>query len=342
MKKNRLTLIAAALLITALLTGCGGTATAPMTKAEAAPMNGASYMDSGMAYTSYAAADEYAPMEMEADTAYKGMAGGASYGESSGDPGEERADTYDKIIYSGSANVETIRFDETVEQVYGMIERFGGFLESSYVTGRNYYSTYYNNTGYRNAEFVIRVPRENFSALRGSLDSLGSVTYSSVEAQNITSAYRDTESRLKAYRVEEERLLDMLQKAEYVEDMLSIEDRLSSVRYNIESLTTTLTNWDSKVNYSTMRLSIQEVKELTEEKPIARTFGEDLREGLSDSLDWLGTTGKNVVIFLVSAVPLLLIPAVIVVVIVLIVRSRRRKKRKNTALQGSKDVKDDN
>ena len=134
----------------------------------------------------------------------------------------------------------------------------------------------------------------------------------------------------------------MLNKAEYVEDMLNIEDRLSSVRYQIESLTTSLTNWDSMVNYSTMCISVQEVKELTAEKPIARTFGEDLRDGIQSSLDWLGQVGKDIVIFIVSALPILLSLAVLAAVIVWIIFVQRRKKRKKTALHQTNDVKVDN
>ena len=134
----------------------------------------------------------------------------------------------------------------------------------------------------------------------------------------------------------------MLNKAEYVEDMLNIEDRLSNVRYQIESLVTALTNWDSKVNYSTLSLDVQEVKELTIEKPIARTFGEDLRDGIQTSFEWLGQAGKDVLLFVASALPLLVIPAVLIVIIALVIRHNRRKKRKNPALQQTNDVKVDN
>ena len=342
MKRRAFCLIFAAVLLMALFAGCGSsTADNAFASAAGKSASSASMAASAPMSEAYYYADEE-PVEYYGYTASggAGMVRSDAYSEETAD--STRAETYDKIIYSGSANVETVRFDETVDQVYELISRYGGFLESSYVTGRDYSSQYYNRYSYRNAEFVIRGPRENFSAIRSELDSLGSLTYSSVEAQNITSAYRDTESRLSTYRVEEERLLDMLKKAEYVEDMLNIEDRLASVRYQIESLTTTLTNWDSKINYSTLRLSVQEVKELTEEKPIAHTFGDDLWAGIRDSLEWLGEAGKNIVIFIASAIPLLIIPAVLVVVIILIIRSRKRKKRKNAALAEKNDVKDDN
>ena len=339
MKHRWLRITVAAILLLTLLAGCGGRSVPVDNRssksAVSAPMAAESYMyDGASGGTMFYANGGYDVYDYEAAEQYDGS-GGA--GEQSA-----RADAYDKIIYSGSANVETIHFEETVEKVYQMIDFYNGFLESAYVTGKDYSSQYYNRNSYRNAQFVIRVPRENFSALRGGLDALGSVTYSSVEAQNITSAYRDTESRLNAYRVEESRLLEMLNKAEYVEDMLSIEDRLSNVRYQIESLTTTLTNWDSKVNYSTMHLTVQEVKELTAEKPIARTFGEDIRDGIQASLDWLVQAGKDIVLFIVSALPLLVIPVVLAVIVVLVVRSKRRKKRKNAALQQTNDVKVDN
>ena len=344
MKNRWIKSVLAAILLLTLLTGCGSISTGLKNNKAAAPASVISYSDSSAkgaaplseAYYAEESA-EYWPSEPAAP--YE-QSGGGIVGTPAGE--SSRADTYDKIIYSGSANVETIRFDETVDRVYEMIERYQGFLESAYVTGRDYNSQYYDRYSYRNAQFVIRVPRENFAALRSDLEVLGSVTYSSVEAQNITSAYRDTESRLNAYRVEESRLLEMLNKAEYVEDMLNIEDRLSNVRYQIESLTTTLTNWDSKVNYSTMHLTVQEVKELTVEKPIARTFGEDLRDGIQTSLEWLAQAGKDIVIFIASALPLLVIPVILILIIVLIIRSQKRKKRKNTALQQSNDVKVDN
>lgn len=339
MKNRWFSVILAMLFLTALFTGCGGSESPNMGSkgGMAAPLEGAA--DSFFYNGAEEAAEYYEePTYMAAKSS--GFARNESYDAAEGE--SARADAYDKIIYSGSANVETIHFEDTVKQVYELIRQYNGFLESSYETGRDYSSQYYNRYSYRTAEFVIRVPRESFSAMRSELDDLGSVTYSSVEAQNITSAYRDTESRLKTYRVEEERLLEMLKKAEYVEDMLNIEDRLSSVRYQIESLTTTLNNWDSKINYSTLRLTVQEVKELTEEKPIARTFGDDLLAGVRDSLEWLGEAGKNIVIFIASAIPLLIIPAVLVILILLIVRAHRRKKKKNAALQESNDVKDDN
>jgi hypothetical protein len=232
----------------------------------------------------------------------------------------------DKIIYSGSAEVESLEFDASVDHVYKMIARYDGFLESSYVSGSDYRTEYYGWDSYRTAQFVIRIPKEHFKEMTDGLSELGNVTSTSTQAQNITSQYTDTESQLKAYRTEEERLLKILEKAETVADMITIEDRLSQVRYNIENLTTQLNGWDSRINYSTLELYIKEVSELSEEPVIKKTFWQEIVGGVKGSVQRLIRFCKDCVIFILSAVPVLVIPAAIVIVVLLIIRSRRRKK----------------
>ncbi len=335
--KKAAALLLALLALTALLAGCGGgrkheTASAPAYESGSAMKNGMSLApsmaDAAPGGGAYYYDEDYAYPEEDYEAVMSGASGS--------DAGAARADTFDKIIYSGSASVETIRFEETIEKVYTLIDEYGGFVESSYVTGKDYSTTYYNRPGYRSASFTIRVPRDSFQSFTGALEELGNLTRSSVQAQNITSSYFDTQSRLNTYRTEEERLLDMLSKADTVEDMLNIEDRLASVRYSIESLTTTLTNWDSKINYSTLELNISEVKELTQETPIARTFGQDIAERFRSSCQWLLQAVKNGILFFISAVPVLIIPVIIVVVVLLIIRAKRQNKRRKNDVESAR------
>ncbi len=330
-------LILVIFVLTVLLAGCGGgmkhesTVAAPAFESGGAMKNGMaaapSLADAAPGGAYYYDGD-YAYPEEEYEAVMSGNSG-------SGDA-SARAESFDKIIYSGSASVETIRFEETIDKVYALIDEYGGFVESSYVTGKDYNTTYYNRPSYRNASFTIRVPRDSFQSFTGALETLGNLTRSSVQAQNITSSYFDTQSRLNTYRTEEERLLDMLSKADTVEDMLNIEDRLASVRYSIESLTTTLTNWDSKINYSTLELNISEVKELTQETPITRTFGQDIAERFRSSCQWLLQAMKSGVLLFTSAIPVLILPVVIVVVILLIIRAKRRNKRRKNDVESAR------
>jgi hypothetical protein len=230
----------------------------------------------------------------------------------------------EKIIYSVNASIETIRFDETIENVYRLMESHGAFIEHSNVSGVNYAASVYGWHPYRYASFTLRVPRERLNAMSASLESLGHVVNFGSSAMNITSQFFDTQSRLSALTVEEERLLDMLRRADEVPDLIAIEERLSNVRYQIESLTTTLNNWQRQVDYSTMTLHINEVEEYTEVTPTHRTYWERIGDGLMASVRGVGRFFTDLFAWLIINLPVLLTLAAIVVAIIFVLRKKLR------------------
>ena len=278
------------------------------------------------------AAYDSAPMEpaamaeeaFEAEMGYgdvntsQGYSVGTTDGSSS-DTGTNRSFDSEKIIYSCYAEIETLTFEESCREITKLIARYGGFLEQSTVSGHNY-----NYEGRRNAEYVIRIPRESFEEVTGSLSNIGNVPYCSVSAENITSQYRDTESRLATYQVEEERLLSMLEKAETVADMLEIESRLSEVRYNIESLTTTILGWDSLVNYSTLTIYLQEVIEYTAEPEL--TYWQRIGKGFMRTLRDVGEFFKDLFRVFIVSLPVLVLLAVGAVIVIAAVRGFKKRR----------------
>ncbi len=246
----------------------------------------------------------------------------------------DAADNGDKIIYSAWAELETLAFEDSVRAVYAMIEANNGFIESSDVSGTDYSSQFYGYKNYRRANFTIRVPKENFSAMMNSLGEIGNVTYSSTQAENITSQFVDTESRLNMYKAEEDRLLTMLESAANVEEMILIESRLSEVRYNIESLTSQLNNWQKQVDYSTVTLSLYEVEELTREVPVQRTYWQQVGDSLQNVLEDLGQFFKDFLRILIAGLPVILLVGVIAtVVLVILFKGRKRRKARKAKKQ---------
>lgn len=240
------------------------------------------------------------------------------------------APTSDKIIYSAYAQIETLDFDASVKAVDSLVKRLNGFLESSSVTGSNYHS----GRDYRSASYTIRIPAGSFNEVTQALSDLGNVTYCNTNAENITSQYRDTKGRLDAYQIEYDRLLDMLSRAETVEEMLSIESRLSEVRYHIESLTTTLGGWDSLVNYSTLMIELTEVKDLTTAQGTQLTYWQEVGEALKGTLRGLGRFFQNALLFLIASAPVLAILAVIAVAVIVIIKKRKAKKAGKDVTKG--------
>ena len=344
--KKTVAILLTAILAVSLLTACGSgdsnnTQTNSGSSSSSAGGGSWTAYDNGAEY-------EYPQKEMSIQPSAAPMPPGESYdmgyGSSRGDQYESGSglpntadapsdiDTgamAEKIIYTAYASVETVDFDETIESVYTLMRMNNAFIENSYIGGRNYSQSYYGFQTYRTANFTLRVPKERFEAIKADLEVLGNVTSLNTDAKNITAQFIDNESRLTSYRIQEERLLAMLEKADTVTDMISIESRLSDIRYNIESLTSTLKNWQSQVDYSTMTISIYEVEKFTETVPIQRTYWQQVGDGLKARTKGVGEFFTNLLKWVIVNLPVLAILAIIVIAVVIIVRKRMRKQKEH-------------
>ena len=238
--------------------------------------------------------------------------------------GESKAETQtenpEKIIYSASVTVETTVFDETVAKVTAMAEHYGGWIESSSVSGSNYYQKAKGTAAARDASFTLRIPSARFQEMMDNLSDLGNIPYSHIYTENVTSQYFDTQARLKACTTQEARLLEMMELAESVEDVIIIEDRLTELRYQIESLQSSLHNWDRRVSYSTISLSVKEVHEYTPEQKEDPTYWDELKEALQEGIYNAGQVVKDLLAFLVELIPVLIILIPLIWLLVLIVK----------------------
>lgn len=261
-----------------------------------------------MAYES-SASEAPAAMYMSADTAaeadYGGfaVAGGAN---AAGEAGSDAPETDpSKIIYSADATVETTDFDGSIAKLLALVEQNKGWIEASSMSGANYRSIARGSSYNRSASYTLRIPSDKFELLMGSLSEIGNVPYSHTYTENVTSQYYDTQARLTAYQTQETRLLEMMEKAETVSDVIAIEEKLTELRYQIESLQSTLKNWDRQVSYSTICLEVMEVSEYTPEPQ--QSYGQELWQALTGAFRDLGQFFKDLLVFLVSAIPTILV-----------------------------------
>ena len=217
----------------------------------------------------------------------------------------------DKIIYSADTTIETTEFDDTVAGLNELIAQYDGWIESSSVNGANYYSKSRGYASNRSASYTVRIPSENFQTLMSSLSTLGNVPYTHTYTQNVTAQYYDTQARMNAYQTQEAKLIEMMDLAESVEDIITIEEKLTDVRYMIESLQSSLNNWDRRVNYSTVDISVEEVSAYTPSTPVKISYGERLVTSFVGSVKGAVEFFKDLLVFIVSMIPTLVILAVL-------------------------------
>lgn len=309
MKKTKkyVTGLCAVMLLTAL-TGCG---------------KGASYDNSAIAET-------YAAMSMAEGGIYEASAETAD--RAAGNIiGEENTveNTYRKLIRTVSMDVETEEFDGLLGKLENRIKELNGYIESSNVRG----NSRYNENRY--SSMTIRIPSAELDNFVNEVSEISNITWKSENVDDITLTYVDLDSRKKALEVEQERLLALLEQAESVEDIISIESRLSEVRYELQSYASQLLVYDNQVEYSTVYLNINEVKRLTpQEEP---GMWERITTGFGDNLGGAIQMLENLVVGVIVLVPYWGILVILAAAAVLVCRGISRKQKKRSKKEDRKE-----
>lgn len=289
-----------------VLAGCGGSSNKYADTSAAVTEDA---YDSGTGYLSddiysYAQENGYAAEE-PAEAAEE---------EAEGSKSPEVADTSRKLIKNVDLEVETEEFETLLSTVEQKTEKLGGYIEESYT----YNGSEYRGRGTRNANLTIRIPAKKLGDFLSEIAEVSNVISRNERVTDVTLQYVDMESHKKALVAEQDRLLELLEQAESIEDIITIESRLSEVRYQIESMESKLRTMDNQVSYSTIYLSIEEVKQLTPVKE--QSVGEKIVTGFTKSLTNVGVGILNFGIGLIISLPYLLLLGVIITAIVLVIR----------------------
>lgn len=228
-----------------------------------------------------------------------------------------------KLIKNVSLEVETKDYDGLMGNLEAQIIDVGGYIENMDSYNGSSYNGRKNN---RYANMTIRIPQNHLYAFLTTVSDACNVVKRSDSVNDVTLSYMDTKSRKEALTVEYDRLLALLEKADELETILMLEERLTNVRYQLESLESQLRSIDNKVTYSTVRLNISEVQELTPVVIEEPTVWERIRNGFTESLTDVANGALEITIWFIVKLPKLIIWVVIIVIGILIFRGRRKKK----------------
>lgn len=216
-----------------------------------------------------------------------------------------------KIIKTASIYMQTKEIDALLEKINTEISSLKGYTSS-------YSQDKYNESGSVNA--IVQIPAEKLDEFIEFLDKAGTVTSKQISTKNITEIYTETESKIKAYETEEKTLLGILEKCESVADIITVQERLSEIRSELEALNNTKKLYDSQISYSSVELSISEVDRV---KKVSDSFGTEVWEKFKDNLYNIGQFFRSFAVFVLSASPYLVVIAAVAIIIALIIKKKR-------------------
>lgn len=262
-----------------------------------------------------------APNDME-QGAPGGVAGEGVYED--GNAGQTAMpETSQKLIYTITIDAETDDLNKLLTDLEAQLAQLGGYVQSKNVRAGSQTSTH--STRY--ATMTLRLPAEHFRSFVGHVEGATNILSSSETAEDVTLQYVAVESRITALEIEEARLLELLTRAESLNDLLILESKLSDIRQELEEVKSQLKLYDNKITYSTVHLNITEVVEFTQVKEDPSVW-ERISTGFVSSLKGVWTILTELFIFLIVALPYLAIPGVIVILILIMGRKRRNARHK--------------
>ncbi|HYG15304.1 MAG TPA: DUF4349 domain-containing protein [Bacteroidia bacterium] len=151
-----------------------------------------------------------------------------------------QADTQ-KITYTAHINLEVKNPDTAAAQISAFTKQSGGYVQSI-----------------SNEYAVIKVPAKGLTSAIAEIEKLGKVRYKNITASDITAEYYDVVTRLDNLEKARARYLELLSKAQTVEEMLKVEKELERVNGEMEIIKTRLNYMNNSVQYSTITIQLNE------------------------------------------------------------------------------------
>lgn len=231
-------------------------------------------------------------------------------------------DVSQKIIFTGQVSFETLNFEKTRTDLCEYITSVGGYQQNSSIQGGGI-----GFNGLKSAEYLFRIPKTKYNQAFVDLRKFGTVVFEQSSGEDVTDKYFDTEARLKSLKIQQERLQTLLQKATKMEDILKIEKELQTTYYEIENFTGTLKKWDSLVEYSTLMVNVKEVVQIKPVTPKENDgFFSRIAFGFKNSVIGLLDFLQDFIVFIASALPVIIPLGLIGYLIYRVVRKRVNKK----------------
>ena len=203
------------------------------------------------------------------------------------------------VLRSAERAIESENYDSDVQWLSDLVSEYGAYFEE-----REEAAGADGSVG-RRSKAVVRVPSERLDDFLMELDQLGRTVNRREAAEDVSGRYMDTQSRLDALRLQKEKLTEMMAESTDVEDLIAIDDKLTEVIAQMESLEGDLRRWESEQSYSKVTLTLCEVFE--EKAEAAASVGLRMKQGFDESIVWLKEFGQDLLVMLATYGPRLII-----------------------------------
>ena len=191
-----------------------------------------------------------------------------------------------KVILNASLSLGVNDVAAAFSEASRLTRASGGYVEKSSYVGSDL-----GDSKQRAATLTLRVPADQYDSLLASLRGISGAKVNSEgsKSSEVTEQYTDLQSRLRNLERTEQSYLKLLEQAKSIQDILTVNDRLDSVRSQIEQIQGRLNVLDKMTDHATIDLPLSpHVTGKTEPNTGGpKTFSEAMADAWEWSLDTL-------------------------------------------------------
>lgn len=209
-----------------------------------------------------------------------------------------------KIIQNAELSLQVKDVTAAADKIIELNKSTGGYTVNSHI---------FRNEDRVSADLSLKVPQHKLNSLIAAVSEYGEVTDKVISSEDVTEEYYDSEARLKVLQAKEERLLSLLNKANNITDIISIENELGQTRSEIEVLSGRLKYLSNTTDYSLVNISLQQAVPGAVKAPQG-TLGK-AAQGLITSLNHMINFTSNLIVLLFVLLPWLLVTALLVLLV---------------------------
>lgn len=226
-----------------------------------------------------------------------------------------------ELSYTVSLHLQTDSFMAGIRKLNTTVGELKGYTVQASIRGRDMLRDDYPRT----ATYSFQIPSTNLSAFLMTMEDNYNLLQMEQEAEDITTRHQQTDDRLAQLEEQELRLRDSLEATEDPEARADLENQLLDTQSQISSLRASSGNMDRQVRYSSVSVTLQEVI-IPQEMP-EPTWDERLSAVKEETGIRFLAMGRNLVLFSISALPVLVVLLVLGLIALLIYRLCKRYER---------------
>jgi hypothetical protein len=245
----------------------------------------------------------------------------------SGTLGALAAGTGQKVITTAQLDieVESGKFQTAFEQALLLADRYGGYVVSSNSQASG------EEDSMKSGTVTLRIPVTGFNTAMGEARKIGEVKNQSIGTEDVTEEYVDLAARITNSEANVRQLLALLAKAVTVDEVLQVQQVLTSAQAELEQLKGRQRYLDEHTSFSTLSMNIYETGVETTSSGEWGFVGA-LKDALRNFVDAI----NQIVRGLGWLIPTLLVIAIIALIAYLVIRRvvRRNRERAQERYQG--------